>query len=302
VHNFATGTTSLVSRFSGGPSPCGVNSGALQVTGDGSTVVFDARTPGPSGCTSSQVFLAPATTANPLTVGAPVLVPSPKAVTESATVTATASVSTPALAGGEWWAGADPGQGQGNPMTVSGSTLTGTVDTGLPVGVHQISVRATDADGRWSQPAGALLTVYDPDGPGLSANGALTPGSSTADPGDTQVGGRVDFGFTVRYRNGATVPDGPLRITVSAPGQPRLRYEAVELTSLWTSGATSHLAGYLSLDGAGRIPFTVVATRGTAGSDDHIRIRLYAQGADPSTAAPVHQYSGDLLHGGIRLA
>ena len=52
---------------------------------------------------------------------------------------------------GEFYIDTDPGQGNGTPMTLNGSTFTGTVAMGTPLGTHTLYVRAQDKAGNWSQ-------------------------------------------------------------------------------------------------------------------------------------------------------
>ena len=95
-------------------------------------------------------------------------------------------------------------------------------------------------------------------------------------------------------------PFGPITATTS--GKHKTQYDSLDLTYLWSSGMTGHFAGHLAVDGGGSYPFTVDATDGTRnGSPDHVRIRVYAPGADPNAATPMHRFSGDLLRGGVRL-
>jgi subtilisin family serine protease len=74
-----------------------------------------------------------------------------------------------AIAGAEWWAGADPGVGAGQPMAAADGSfdspsedLVASVQA-LPPGLHQIGMRARDAAGNWS-PA-ALLAIDVPSPP-----------------------------------------------------------------------------------------------------------------------------------------
>ena len=98
--------------------------------------------------TISNVVAAP----NP-TTGAPV------------TLTATASVVPARVTQAEWFVGADPGEGNGTPMTVTGTgpwNLAGTVDVSTWAnGSYTLSVRALNAGG-WSVPGTTTLVVNKP--------------------------------------------------------------------------------------------------------------------------------------------
>jgi FtsP/CotA-like multicopper oxidase with cupredoxin domain len=79
-------------------------------------------------------------------------------------LTATASDPSSDIVMAEWFAGADPGDGNGIPMTVSFNgvewDLTATIDAnGWAAGDYTISVRARDAAGNWSPMDSTILTV-----------------------------------------------------------------------------------------------------------------------------------------------
>jgi hypothetical protein len=80
------------------------------------------------------------------------------------------------IAGGEWWADADPGIGAGLPVTAAdgafdslGEDLVAST-AGLAPGPHVLGVRARDAAGNWSAPAVLAITV-----PALPAPPAAQP-------------------------------------------------------------------------------------------------------------------------------
>ena len=62
------------------------------------------------------------------------------------------------VSGGEFFIGPDPGQGHGTPMTLSGSTLQGTIGTLAP-GSYTVGVRAQDRAGNWSSVSTGTLVV-----------------------------------------------------------------------------------------------------------------------------------------------
>jgi FtsP/CotA-like multicopper oxidase with cupredoxin domain len=79
-------------------------------------------------------------------------------------LTATASDPSTDIVMAEWYAGADPGNGNGTPMTVSFNgtdwDLEATIDAaGWAAGDYTLSVRARDAAGNWSATDSAILTV-----------------------------------------------------------------------------------------------------------------------------------------------
>ena len=79
-------------------------------------------------------------------------------------LTATASDASSDILMAEWFAGPDPGTGNGTPMTISFNgidwDLAATIDaTGWAPGDYTISVRARDAAGNWSPTDSTILTV-----------------------------------------------------------------------------------------------------------------------------------------------
>jgi hypothetical protein len=89
--------------------------------------------------------------------------PNPTGGAPTLALTATATDALSAVAGAEWYDGADPGAGAGKPMTVSGTALSATVNLGgFSAGVHTLRVRARDALGNWGALATVAVTVQPP--------------------------------------------------------------------------------------------------------------------------------------------
>ncbi|MEO8328880.1 MAG: hypothetical protein ABI586_02635, partial [Candidatus Nanopelagicales bacterium] len=106
----------------------------------------------------------------PPTVDSLTLTPNPTAGGSSVALNGTASASDPAdpVTAAEWFTGADPGNGLGDPVTVSGTgpfDLSATIDvSALPDGTYPISVRAMSAAGGWGATFTADLVVSHPTG------------------------------------------------------------------------------------------------------------------------------------------
>lgn len=136
----------------------------------------------------------------------------------------------------------------------------------------------------------------------LTGEGAIVPGSTTADSGDTQVGGTVTFGFTLSCATGSVTPIRQPRITDTPPGKGKrtISLTPIDVIDQRISGVTGHLAGHTAIDGAGNYPFTIDATDGTPGRRaDHIRITVYAARSDAKldSSKPLYQFSGDATPG-----
>ncbi|HSX34631.1 MAG TPA: carboxypeptidase regulatory-like domain-containing protein [Candidatus Saccharimonadales bacterium] len=82
---------------------------------------------------------------------------------------------------GEYYYGTDPGAGNGTPMTYNGTALSGSLGSGLPVGVYQIYVRSHDAAGNWSNTTSAQLIVTQTGTTSAQASGAYNPSVANGD-------------------------------------------------------------------------------------------------------------------------
>jgi hypothetical protein len=102
--------------------------------------------------------------------------PNPTAQAATLSLTATATDALSALAGAEWYEGADPGTGNGHPMTVTGTTLSATIAlNGFSAGSHTLRLRARDTLGNWG-PAGSVTVTVQP--PNAIFSDAFTSGTT----------------------------------------------------------------------------------------------------------------------------
>jgi hypothetical protein len=114
--------------------------------------------------------------------------PNPTARAATLTLSATATDALSAVTDAEWYEGADPGAGNGHPMTVSGTAVSTTVAlNGFSRGDHTLRVRARDALGAWGA-AGSVTVTVDP--PNAIFADAFTTGTSAW----SQVVGTVSAG------------------------------------------------------------------------------------------------------------
>ena len=100
--------------------------------------------------------------------------PAQVTVGHTATLSATATDAIAGVQAGEYFEGADPGEGNGTPMAVAGNTMTATIPGTLATGQHTFTVRARNSLGNWTR--GTLpttaLTVTQPTLNGRVLNGA----------------------------------------------------------------------------------------------------------------------------------
>ncbi|MEO6572084.1 MAG: Ig-like domain-containing protein, partial [Ilumatobacteraceae bacterium] len=85
--------------------------------------------------------------------------PANPTVDQATTLTAMTSDSLSGLVGGEWWIGADPGQGNATPLNISSASLSALIPAIVSPGHYTVSARAIDAAGNWSNTGTTTLTV-----------------------------------------------------------------------------------------------------------------------------------------------
>lgn len=243
---------------------------------------------------------------NPVTVGA------------STTMSVTAADLLSGVRDGEYFLGSDPGVGMAAPLTRVGGQLTATIDPGLPVGVHDIGLRARDNADNWSAVVHTMLVVFDPTGVGVTgknrkdlvpqqANGDVLPGLTDANQTDA-----AEYGFTVDYRDGALDPRNDFHFSYTTgtncnSPQPlnchslTLRTDSFDwLVIDQPNNSRSRFQGLatITVDGVVSVtPVTVEAIDGarrTPSTADQILIRIYPPATNPSTAAWIYQASGSL--------
>lgn len=199
------------------------------------------------------------------------------------------------VAGGEYFVGADPGRGNGVPMTLADGALTGSIATDLAPGIHTVGVRSVDRAGNWSEVASADLVVSYVTGAFVTGGGHIhsPPGALIADPERT---GRATFGFVSRYKKGATVPSGNTQFRFHAGD---LAFSSTHYDWLVVAGAKAQFKGQGTVNGQAGYTFLLTAGDGQRiGGDgqDRFRIKIWngagmvydsALGADDSSAATV---------------
>ncbi len=190
------------------------------------------------------------------------------------------------------------------------------------VGVYNVGLRAKDVAGNWSPVTSTMLVIYDPTTtlritgknkkdlvPSL-AGGDILPGLVSGSQSDA-----ADFGFTVQYKNGVIDSKNDFifnYLTGTNCGKPNAQ-NCHSLTLNATSFAwlvldqTNNSRGSfqgtatVTVDGVTTSnPFTVEGIDGdrlSPSTNDHLLVRVFAPGADPSTATPIYQASGYIAKG-----
>ncbi len=144
--------------------------------------------------------------------------PNTRSIGDSSAITATSSDALSGLAGGEWWVGADPGVGNGNPLTLAAGSLTGTIPSGLTAGSYDVSARAVDLAGNWGPVTVAPLAVSNPAGntpptadPQTLDTPEDTPLAITLTGTDPDTGDTLTFAITTLPTHGTLTGTGTTR-------------------------------------------------------------------------------------------
>ena len=240
----------------------------------------------------------PSWSANPLKVN-----------TGNATLSVSASDNGSGVASGEYFIGTDPGVGKATAMTYSSGNLTASIGSGMVAGVYIIGVRAKDAADNWSSTTATMLVIYDSSTSlgmiGKDKKGELVPSLANGDimPGLTSTStAGADYGFSVQYKKGALDPHNGFSFTYSNGGH---TFSLTATSFDWmTTGGTNNSQGWfqgtaqVTVDGVTTTnPFWVTGTDGsrlTPSTSNYLLLRIYAPGADPSTATPIYQASGTM--------
>lgn len=136
----------------------------LLSTGNHTLLVRARDAAGNWGATGSTTLLVDKTAPS---VSAVTATPNPTngALTFVLSADATDPAPTLGIVGGEWFEGADPGTGRGNPMTGTGP-ISATVDVvarNMAAGNHTLFVRAKDAAGNWSATGSVVVAIVLPE-------------------------------------------------------------------------------------------------------------------------------------------
>lgn len=249
----------------------------------------------------------------------------PKATTATASFTASAADALSGVAGGEYFIGTDPGQSNGTTMTYSGGSISGTIGTGLAPGVYTVGVRSKDNAGNWSTVVTDYLVVYDPAGTGMTGkshslvpslgNGDNLPGLISATQSDN-----ASYAFTAGYNNAGTFDNNSKLIfdyntgancgKANATNCHTFHVDTLVLQWIVINGTNNSHGLFqgtanVTVDGVTTTnPIRVDGIDGDllSGPQDHFLLTVYAPGADPNTASPIYQGSGDVgLGNGIKI-
>ncbi len=236
-----------------------------------------------------------------LGVAAPELAPIqiPSSVTPiGSTASATAGLTDPGELGGHV-ASWDWGDGTSStgaiPASATGSaTITGNHAYTEP-GVYTLTLGVADPSGQSATTSYLYVVVYDPNGSFATGGGWIVPGGASSDPGDILPGldgaSKANFGFTIKYRNGAsTTPGGSLTFHYKT-GDLDLSSTGLDWLVV-TNQNWAKFRGLAMIKGStGEYPFRVDARDGKS-AEDRFVIKVWSPGADPDHESPLYIASG----------
>jgi len=173
----------------------------------------------------------------------------------------------------------DWGDGVTTPGTVvpphSPGLVTGEHAYATP-GVYTLTLTLTDAAGESDTAVYEYVVIYDPEGGWISGHGTIEspPGAYRPDPTLTD---QAKFGFTSKYKKGATIPTGTTRFQFKVAD-----FEFFSDSYEWmvVAGAKAQYKGIGAVNGAGAYRFMLTAIDGDLlgrGKPDTFRIKIWVE-------------------------
>ncbi|MEE8372148.1 MAG: hypothetical protein V3R87_00225 [Dehalococcoidia bacterium] len=152
-----------------------------------------------------------------------------------------------------------------------------------------------------------FVVIYDPAAGFATGGGRIIPGSTTSDPGDLlpEIDGTspASFGFVVKYKKGASTPDGQLEFQYRQ-GDFNLHSSGMEWLVI-VNNNWAKFQGSATISGSDDVfPFRVDARDGDfggGGQPDKFVIKVYAPEADPDNSDPIYKASGNLIGGNVMI-
>jgi Concanavalin A-like lectin/glucanases superfamily/PKD domain len=173
------------------------------------------------------------------------------------------------------WGDGSSSTGQVNQLN---GTVTGT-HTYTAAGVYVVSLSVTDSDGASSGPVAyeQYVVIYNP------LNGFVTGAGQIQSPAgayipDPSASGRAIFGFSAKYQNGASVPQGTTRFRFQTGG---LVFESTSYQWLVVGGPKAQFKGAGTVNGNLGYTFILTAIDGEisgGGGADKFRIKITGPG------------------------
>jgi Tol biopolymer transport system component len=185
------------------------------------------------------------------------------------------------------------------PMSVSDSTLRGTIGPSVPAGIWGLSASAVDNNGNRSSRTyfADFLIVYDPSAGSANGTGWIVPGGSTSNMSDYLPGGvdgttKANFSFKTLYKSAtSTTPTGFFNLSYGS----QFKLQSDHLDWLVVETSTAVFQGIATIkDLPGTWTFQAAVQDGdSTGGADRLELRVWPVGANPFRESPQFQSTGD---------
>jgi hypothetical protein len=306
---------SIDSLGNSGNSPTGGNAELPTVSSDGTKVAFIANTgnlvPGVTGQSLLQLYIhdsndiaqppTPIVDRTPPQIGTLSWSANPLVQGQNTTLSVPVSDAVAGVARVEYYnADADPGLGNGTPMTQSGGVWSASFGAGLVASTFNIGVRALDNAGSWSLGVTDVLAVY------AAANGYVTGHAKVLPTSNDTLSIALDVS-----NNPAKIVMGFTNVTSPASGSFDLDYvvrnnkdefrlsstginwvvvqDSTHASLLGHADMTIYVGGVKTVTQNMTVRFDIVI--GTGGSADQVTVRIFNSGDNPSTATAAYVVS-----------
>lgn len=176
--------------------------------------------------------------------------------------------------GGATEARVEWGDGNVDSQPVPASATFDAVHAYAQAGVYSVVITLTDAELRSVQTRFDYIVVYDPEG-GHATGGGWIESPLGAYAPDPSVAGRAAFGFTSKYRHGATTPDGSTEFRLTTA---QFSFRSTSYEWLVVAGARAQFKGVGRINGEGEYAFLLTAIDGQrqgGGGTDRFRIKIW---------------------------
>jgi hypothetical protein len=183
------------------------------------------------------------------------------------------------------------------PAGATGSALVSASHAYATSGLFTVTLTVTDPSGQSATSTPATVVVFDPTWT-VAGSGTVVPGGPTSVSGDNLPGldgsTKASVALDLRYKKGAANPTGIVTLTYKALG---FAMSAADWLVV-TEGSRARIAGRGTVAGqSGSHPFRLDVVDGNLTAPkrtDRWILRVWAPGADPDTAPPMYQASGEV--------
>ncbi len=249
----------------------------------------------------------------------------PRATGGTAILTVHASDNLSGVSRAEYFVGdSDPGAGHATAMPASSTGFASAFGEDMPVGVYKVNMRTEDAAGNWSAVASDYLVIYNPFSTSMIGHRFATPSLENGDnlPWlDSAPQDSAKFAFSVGYdMKGNQLPNNALQFMYNTgsqcnnPGKAHSCHSfALDATSVgWftVQGAGNSIGicqgnARLVIDGEAQSVLFMLAgvdsERLGPTVQDHLRLQIFKEGDNPSSAQPIYRIDDDVARGNINV-